>query len=73
VTKRNIANIVASFRNGVVSLTITRQTAWCLLHAIGVEEREQQEVEEPQERDPNLYRFVERVAEVVSDGEKKEQ
>jgi hypothetical protein len=71
---------VASFRNGVVSLTtdpetrtilsrITRQTAWCLLHAIGVEEHEQQEVEEPQERDANLVRFVERVAEVVNDEE----
>jgi hypothetical protein len=48
---------------------ITRQTAWCLLHAIGVEEHEQQEVEEPQERDPDLDRFVEPIAEVVSEGE----
>jgi hypothetical protein len=69
------ANIVASFLNWGISLTmdpetrailctINPQAARCLLHAIGVEEHEQEVVEEPQERDPNLERFVERAAEM---------
>jgi hypothetical protein len=49
--------------------TITWQTAWCLPHAIDVAEHDQEVFEDPQERGPNLDRFVERVAEVVSEGE----
>jgi hypothetical protein len=48
---------------------VTKRNIANIVAPIGVEEHEQQDVEESQERDPNLDRFVERVAEVVNDEE----